>query len=418
MSQPEPQPSIIDQHWLTSRRLKAIAAVAVAINLLAIAKWIWQWQFTDLGFLPAGLDFIAYWTASLMAADGRAALAYDLNAFFAAQKLAVPTVPGLLTWQYPPGFLLLLLLLPLSLLPYLPAYLAWTASTLLAFGVVLRRIVPPGTSILLLALPGVMRNATYGQNGFLTGALMGGGLLLLSTRPLLAGVLFGLLTIKPHLGLLLPMALLAIGAWRTIISAAATAIVFHAASLIVLGPDTLGGFIDALPRMTRQLASGELQIAAMPTVYSFARGLGAQASTAAMAHCLVAMMVAVIVVKVWRTVADAGMRAAVLTAGSLLISPYLYDYDLAWLTLPIAWFAVDALRSGWRSLERELLLLVAMLPMLVRGPLEASGVQPAVLVLLLFFAMTVRRAQRFKETGKAGDLALVSAGADAGAGHG
>lgn len=417
MSQPEPHPSLVDHHWLTSRRLKVIAVVAMAINLMAIAKWIWQWQFTDLGFLPAGLDFIAYWTASLMAADGRAAMAYDLNAFFAAQKLAVPTVPGLLTWQYPPGFLLLLL--PLSLLPYLPAYLAWTASTLLAFGAVLRRIVPPGTSILLLlALPGVMRNATYGQNGFLTGALMGGGLLLLSTRPVLAGVLFGVLTIKPHLGLLLPMALLAIGAWRTIVSAAVTAIVFQTLSLIVLGPDTLSGFIDALPRMTRQLASGELPIAAMPTVYSLARGLGVQAAAAATAHALVAMMVAVFVFKVWRTVVDAGMRAAVLTAGSLLISPYLYDYDLVWLTLPIAWFAVDAQRSGWYSLERELLLLVAVLPALVRGPLEASGVQPAVLVLILFFAMTVRRAMRVHQARETREPGLGSTGAESGAGRG
>lgn len=47
------------------------------------------------------------------------------------------------------------------------------------------------------------------QNGFLSAGLFGGALVLLERRPVLAGALFGLLTYKPHLGLLVPIVLIA-----------------------------------------------------------------------------------------------------------------------------------------------------------------------------------------------------------------
>ncbi|MGN5509364.1 glycosyltransferase 87 family protein, partial [Campylobacter coli] len=72
-----------------------------------------------------------------------------------------------------------------------------------------------GQNLLLAsaAFPAVWVTEGHGQNAFLTTALMGAGLAGLETRPWLAGVAFGLLTFKPHLGLLIPVLLLLNGRW-------------------------------------------------------------------------------------------------------------------------------------------------------------------------------------------------------------
>ena len=63
--------------------------------------------------------------------------------------------------------------------------------------------------MLALAFPATFINLFHGQNGFLNAALLGAALLALDRRPVVAGILFGLLSYKPHLGLLVPLALLA-----------------------------------------------------------------------------------------------------------------------------------------------------------------------------------------------------------------
>ena len=50
-----------------------------------------------------------------------------------------------------------------------------------------------------LAFFGTFANFVHGQNGFLSAALLGGGLLLLENSPLMGGILLGLLSYKPHL---------------------------------------------------------------------------------------------------------------------------------------------------------------------------------------------------------------------------
>ena len=62
----------------------------------------------------------------------------------------------------------------------------------------------------------------HGQTGFLTAALLTGGVLCLERREALAGILFGLLAYKPQFGLLIPLVLVAGGYWRAIAAAGAT----------------------------------------------------------------------------------------------------------------------------------------------------------------------------------------------------
>ena len=115
-------------------------------------------------------------------------------------------------FPYPPSFLLLLGPLgglPLHISrsmfswsrPSPPILLAMTAGRWREWWWALGACIAPATGITLIS----------GQTGFLSGALMVGGLRLLPTQPALAGVLFGLLTYKPQLGVLIPVALIAMG---------------------------------------------------------------------------------------------------------------------------------------------------------------------------------------------------------------
>ena len=112
---------------------------------------------------------------------------------------------------------------PLALLPYLGALAAWLGLTFAAFAAALsgwldRRI---GWRT-ILAFPAVLMTAGHGQNAFLSAALLSTGAIWLAARPILAGVAFGLLAFKPHLGLMIPVALAAAGRWKTIASATVT----------------------------------------------------------------------------------------------------------------------------------------------------------------------------------------------------
>src|SRR5260370_28092721 len=77
--------------------------------------------------------------------------------------------------------------------------------------VIVRR---PVAIALVLACPFTAWNFIAGQNGFLTGALLGGSLLCLERQPVLAGILIGCLSYKPQFGILLPVALIAARQWR------------------------------------------------------------------------------------------------------------------------------------------------------------------------------------------------------------
>src|SRR5258708_19295063 len=97
----------------------------------------------------------------------------------------------------------------------------------------------------VLAFPATFSNLGHGQNAFLTTALCGGGGLLLAPRPFLAGACFGALIFKPHLGVLIPVALLAGRQWKAIAGAVASAAALVALSLLAFGWKTWAGFLAA-----------------------------------------------------------------------------------------------------------------------------------------------------------------------------
>jgi hypothetical protein len=384
-------PIRIDTHWLNRERLFAYSRVALVWYLLATAWLVLQSSHgADASGKPLGTDFIAFWGASHLALQGHAADAYETARLFAAQQLAVPAATSVYGWFYPPTFFLLIL--PLALLPYPVSFALFSGAALAAYVLVLRRVLQvPGALWPIIAFPAVFVNLAQGQNGLLTAAIGGAALMLLDRRPLLAGALVGLLAMKPHLALLFPVALLASGHWRAAAAAAVSTIVFAAASLAVLSPDTGYAFVHNLGMVRAALESGSLPWNKMPTVFALLRLLGAGTAAAYMLHAVVAAVVVAGVAAIWRWSGAAHLRAAALMTGTMLISPYLYDYDLAWLGFPMAWLGMEATRSGWLRHEREVLaacwIAPAILPML-----STAAIQPGPFVSGALFAAIARRA--------------------------
>jgi arabinofuranan 3-O-arabinosyltransferase len=187
-----------------------------------------------------------------------------------------------LNWpSYPPTFFLVLA--PLALMPYRYAFITWDAVTLVGCVAVVYMIVrrPPAIA-LVLASPFTAWNFIAAQNGFLTGSLIGLSLLFLERQPVLAGVFIGCLTYKPQYGILFPVALVASGQWRAVVSAGVTATLLAGASIAVFGADAWAAFPDGFA------VQGKLSLGAGPdsnwgylqTVYGLIRSLHGSARLA------------------------------------------------------------------------------------------------------------------------------------------
>jgi alpha-1,2-mannosyltransferase len=137
-------------------------------------------------------------------------------------------------WQYPP--IALLLVYPLAFLPYLWSLASWLAVGIACYITVLWRILPqPLTLVVGLAFPAVLLTIEHGQNALLSTSFLGWALLLLIRRPITAGVLLGFLSFKPQLGVLLPIALVAGGHWKTILAAMLTGAGLVATTVALFG---------------------------------------------------------------------------------------------------------------------------------------------------------------------------------------
>src|SRR5690606_15390422 len=118
--------------------------------------------------------------------------------------------------------------------------------------------------LLALIFPATAQCLISGQTGVAAAALLLGGALLLGRRPVLSGVLLGLLSCKPQLALLLLPALACGGNWRTLVSAGATAAALIGVSLVVFGPGVWAAFIGDIPAAGALLESGAKPWERMP----------------------------------------------------------------------------------------------------------------------------------------------------------
>lgn len=381
-----------DAAWLTPQRAKAYSKLFLLIAALAAVGWIVASRggLDPLG-KPLGADFPSFWTASRLALGGHPEEVYRPAVHAAAQRAAFGGADvGYAAFFYPPTYLLICL--PLALLPYLGSLAAWLVATGYAYWRTVRAALGSGAgwAAPALAFPAVLINVGHGQNAFLTTALFGGGALMLRTRPILAGLCFGALAFKPHLGVLIPIALVATGRWRTFAAAAATVCATALAALAVFGSETWRGFfaVSALARATlEQNLVGDEK---MQSAFAALRLWHAPTAIAYAVQAAVAASAAAILVRLARR-GDPEALGPGLIAASLLASPFLLDYDLLLMAVPMAWVLARGRAAGFLPWEKTVLAAAFVLPLvsrLVAGRLGLPLAPPIVLALLM---IVVRR---------------------------
>ncbi|HTZ37320.1 MAG TPA: glycosyltransferase family 87 protein [Stellaceae bacterium] len=395
------EPAAVSQpHWLNAARLRVYPAMIVAICSVAFAAWIALALpgLVDLRGKPVGWDFITFWSAARLALAGRAAVAFDWSALAAVEHQAVPALGDVrFLWHYPPTFLLLVL--PLGLLPYLAALGVFVGAGAGLWVALARALLRDRRAWLAaLATPAALINLLDGQNGFLTAGLAGFALLQLERRPRLAGALIGLLAIKPHLAALFPVALVAARRWQALAAAALSATLFAGLGLAAFGGDTALAFLRDLPTLRDIVDRGALPWGQMPSAYVAALSAGAPPAVATVLQAVVALGAAFCVWRAWRSPATGSpavafeARAAVLLAGSVLVSPYLFTYDLTWVAAAIGCLVRLGLRDGFGRGERDVLFAAWLAPALMVPFYWMTGVQLGAAMLVLPLGAAMRRA--------------------------
>ena len=389
--------------WLTRERLRLVAFALLAAFVLGAGFLIATSNgLNDRFGRPLGTDFSNVYAAGTYVLDGEPGAPFDPPRQFAREQAIFGQATEFYGWHYPPFFLAVAALL--AAMPYWLALIVWQGVTLLLYLWAMRTIVaasssPPGRGtekmwlLLALAFPAVFINLGQAHNGFLTAALLGAALTQLDCRPIVAGVLIGLLAYKPQFGLLVPLVLAVSGRWRVFASAAVTLAVMTLAVTFAFGADVWSAFL-ATGKFTRTvvLEQGGTGWYKIQSVFSWVRMWGGGIALAYVVQAAVTVTIAAALAWLWRSRAAYPLKAAALLIGTLLATPYSLDYDLMLLAPAIGYLAYDGFARGFGAYEKTVLAALWIVPLVARSVPQATLIPLAVPIMLLTFAMLLRRA--------------------------
>jgi alpha-1,2-mannosyltransferase len=335
---------------LSGRRLRIVLAVLLALSATFVALCV-QSIVTAAPPYKFG-DFQALWTSGFLAHNGEPTTNYDPQTLHLRQVALGMRADEHNPFPYPPIFLLILA--PLGGLSRVAAFALFMGVTFAGYlwastggrwrdwPALLGAFAAPATGV----------NLIFGQSGFLAAGLMLGGLGLVERRPIVAGVLFGLLAYKPQLGVLVPVVLVGARCWRALAAACATVVACAAAATVAFGANIWAAWVSSLLDYSRMTMVDRL----MPTVAGSLRSAGAPNAVALAAQAVVAIAVGVVV---WRA-CRGGMTprvAALAVVGAFLATPHALNYDLPMTTAAVVWWLDRRVRASHGLFVGEIIVL-------------------------------------------------------------
>ncbi len=376
----------------TKPRIVAVAAILLAISVIIFALQVSRIEDNILpGGSPIGGDYVAFYGAASGAVSGEAAEMYD-SARFEAQLLEVgpPRSSYKMTWQYPPTYFLLIA--PLAFLPFIAGWIVWSLGSATAFWAVMRNLGARQTSLLILiAAPSTLHAFVTGQNGFLTAILLSIAAINGKNKPIIAGLAAALLTMKPQLGLLLPVVWIAAGYWRAFGVATLGSVAFAGLATYVFGTESWIAFFDAALGASDKVGAGIMPLYKMVTPFAFINHLTGISWLAAAFHIVIALIATILIARYWRCAEDREIMAASLCAGVFLVAPYAFYYELIVLAVPIFLVVKRAMASGWLAYEKLTIAIAVLLPMTLPGAPTTQGLSTGFICVSLVAWIVYRR---------------------------
>ena len=347
---------------------KAWGWLRIGVLLLGVA-WLSAiaWDSTEklLRFQPLGIDFLPMWAAAHEAFIHPKKV-YDFVALTHFEQPLLAHFRGLRPFVYPPTALLAFA--PLGFAPFAAANALWTiAGVVVILATMATRVKSPRVLVLLAMAvsPASVLVMVTGQVTFVIAAAVVVALLCLKTRPILAGVLLGLAAvIKPQSLVLLPVALIAVGAWRTLATVAITGLIAAVAATVAFGVNVWFEWLAAMPRFEHFVMGAPGLQRGMITPTALGISMGLDPGGLATWRLLFGIGGAVMAWRVFRRTDDPARRLTALLGGSLFITPYAMHYDAALLAPAAALMLTHRSRpGGWTfALLASALLCCAAIP--------------------------------------------------------
>lgn len=353
---------------------RARAAVSVAIWLI-VAVFAWKILQISVQRLQFGWvsDFYYFWDAGANVLAGQPERAYTTHMTPLGELWPLP---------HPPPFLLIAPLF--ALMPVQVSLLLFLSVSGILYVATARQPLR-----IALANPTVPYNVKWAQTGFLTSAILFGGLNFIKRRPLIAGAILGLMIIKPHLGVFIPVALASGRQWKAFAAAAASSALLILLAAIAFGPEIYLAWLKSIGHFGGVLPERFWEWSQLSSTYAFLRWWGLNSPAAFVGQALTAVAGGLLVAQSWRR--DWHSKAAILAAATMLVPPYLCSHDAVMMVVPLG---VIAARSLWRAAIVWFLLLVpwfnvamfnrALLPFDVSGGPDPTPIAAALSLLFLW----------------------------------
>ena len=349
---------------MTKRTYPLFVRILVII-LIVIAVIGINFACLRIGTAIIGIDYADYYATGRMVIDGNIGQIYNMEAHHAVLESLFGKIPYLLEWIYPPTFLLPIV--PLSYLPFHVSLAVWLALSFIPAALAVYFLTGKNkyAPICLLAFPGTFLNIRWGQNGFLTAALFGFGVYFVESNPMLAGVMFGLLTFKPQMAIFPFIILFFTKKWKAFGWSAFFAAAFAVLTGLLFGFQTWIDFFSTSLYNAQQLsASWEATNWGIPTLSTALRVMGLNGWGLTLALTAVAAFAIYCCVRVWKQTQSYSLRLMALVLCLFLSFPYVSLYDFAILGVPFTLLFFETQKNPKRSFSPLLLCLLWVLPFL------------------------------------------------------
>ena len=332
----------------------------------------------------AGRDFVNFWHYAIAAWQDNTQQYYD--PYWYNQLLDQLTqgtdYPDQL-WSYPPHFMILMA--PFGLIGYNLAFALFTMIGLFVWWrVAVRPFENSSASLALFTPPFVAICLISGQLSLFVAAIFVWLYRNIDARPVVSGIIIAVLTVKPHLGLLVPLYLVLTQRWLVFASASVSTLLFVGCSVLVHGIGVWQVYFDLGLKYQSQILEGTTTLVdgLMPTVLMNMIVAGAPASLAIGAHIAIALMAIIWFVIMVRNSSDHFIQFAALIIATFIISPYMMAYDfliLVWLMVMLAY------RHRFDHLSKTVFRLIVLLPVLSVVMANFAIAGSAITTILLAF---------------------------------
>ncbi|MGY0575580.1 glycosyltransferase family 87 protein [Bradyrhizobium sp. RDM12] len=358
------------QTFAPQRQAAYVRIIVAGFAAIVLSK---TFRFFEHGFweVDQGTDFSAFYIVAQKVWLGEVDLTYRFQSFAAMQAKLAAGATSFMPWTYPPQFDLLLA--PLALLPDWAAYFMFTTLTLGAYLATLRVLAAKNFALaLIVTFPAIVVTIGSGQNGFLTGTLMGLVCINIERRPLVAGIALGAMIIKPHLAIAAGVYMLLTRRWTLVAAAGVTFILSALVCTMLFGPPIWGAWLEGVKEAASFLEEGRYPLFRMISTYALLYPIGGSSTAAAWGQALTACFAMGILTLSVVKGPSPRFALGVAVLASVMISPYAYDYDLPIVGIALALllpdlFACASLRErgltygllgfagGWGLLQTALL---------------------------------------------------------------